>query len=157
MKRIFTIMMVVAMVIAGNSVFAQNYGQMPPQGMGPGMGPGGPGRMNPEEMVKERVAKLTKALDLSQEQASKVAALYKEQMESRREQRQKAMQSGQRPDRETMMQQMKADRDQMNLKIAEILTPEQQEKFKAYIAGQEDGRAAGKKKGRAPGKRPDKK
>ncbi len=154
MKKFFTIMAVVAMVIAGNSMYAQNFGEMTPQGMGPGMGPDGPRGMNPEEMIKARVAKLTKTLDLSQEQASKVAAIYKEQMEARRAEREKAMQSGQRPDREAMMQQMKADREQLNAKIEAILTPEQHVKFKEYLDGQQKRGKDRGKRGHGPDGKP---
>ncbi|MBR5855676.1 MAG: hypothetical protein IKY70_00170 [Bacteroidales bacterium] len=150
MKRVFAVLMVVTMVIAGNSVYGQYYGEMPPPGMGPGMGPQG---MNPEEMAKREVARLTKQLDLSKEQAAKIETIYKEQMEERMAKRHKEMQNGQRPDRETMMQQMKAEREQLNAKIMEILTPEQQVKFREILDSQERRGMDRGRKGPGPDKK----
>ena len=75
-------------------------GQANAQYGGPG-GPRGP-RMNPEEMAKMRVERMTKELQLTPEQAAQVEALYKEQAKESAKRREEMRNSGQRPDMEQM-------------------------------------------------------
>lgn len=94
MRKILFLIIMAVMVFAADRASAQYGGER----MGPG-GPRGP-RMNSEEMVKARVERLTKDLQLTQEQAVQIEALYKEQAKAREKQREEMRNSGQRPDME---------------------------------------------------------
>ena len=83
----------------------------PPEKRGPG---GGSGRMTPEQQVE----RLDKALTLTADQKTKIAALFKEQAT--------AMEAiPQEERREKMMEMMKATRE----KVRALLTPEQAKTF----------------------------
>ena len=131
-KSLFLIIMAV-MLFAVNQASAQYSG--------PG-GPRGP-RMSPEEMVKMRVDRMTKDLQLTPEQAAQVEALYKEQAKAREKQREEMRNSGQRPDMEQMRAQMEKENKAMNEKMAKILTPEQNEKYQKMQAERAKGPGMG--------------
>ena len=139
MRKILFLIIMAVMVFAADRASAQYGGERmgPPHGMGPG-GPRGP-RMNSEEMVKARVERLTKDLQLTQEQAVQIEALYKEQAKAREKQREEMRNSGQRPDMEQMRAQMEKERKAMDEKMAKILTPEQNEKYLKMQAERQKG------------------
>jgi Spy/CpxP family protein refolding chaperone len=86
-------------------------------------GPGGPGgRMDPAERLK----KMTETLGLTQEQQDKIKAIF----ESGREEFGKLRDVPEDQRREKMREAFKAQND----KILAVLTPEQQEKYKAAMA-----------------------
>ena len=104
-----------------------------PEGGRPG-GPGGErGRMSPEERLK----KMTETLGLSQEQQDKVKAIF----EGGREEMGKLRELPEDQRRAKFGEFMKAQ----NEKVLAVLTPEQQEKYKAAIAerAKEGGRRPG--------------
>ena len=116
-----------------------------PEGKRPG-GPGGPGergRMNPEERIK----KMTEQLTLTQEQQDKVKAIF----EGSREEMGKLRELPEDQRREKFGAFMKAQ----NEKVLAVLTPEQQEKYKASMAERaKQGGPGGERKpgeGRRPG------
>ena len=94
-----------------------------PEGKRPG-GPGGPGggRMNPEERLK----KMTEQLTLTEDQQGKIKAIF----ESGREEMAKLKDTPEDQRREKFGEFMKAQ----NEKVLAVLTPEQQEKYKAAMA-----------------------
>lgn len=131
-KSLFLIIMAV-MFFAVDQANAQ-YG-------GPG-GPRGP-RMSPEEMVKMRVERMTKELQLTPEQAAQVETLYKEQAKESAKRREEMRNSGQRPDMEQMRAQMEKEGKAMDEKMAKILTPEQNEKYLKMQAERRKGPGMG--------------
>ena len=83
-------------------------------------------------MLKDRVEQLTQALGLDKEQQTQVAAILHEEMSQMRMDR-PSKKDGEKPDmvdRESRRDQMKAQHEAMDAKIAEVLNPEQLEKFK---------------------------
>lgn len=86
----------------------------PAEKRGPGGPGGGRGRMTPEQQVE----RLNEALTLTDEQKTKITAMYKEQAAAMA-----AIPQEER--REKMMDMMKASRE----KIRALLTPEQMKKF----------------------------
>jgi Spy/CpxP family protein refolding chaperone len=101
-----------------------------PEGGRPG---GERGRMSPEERLK----KMTETLGLTQEQQDKVKAIF----EGSREEMAKLREVPEDQRREKFGEFMKAQ----NEKVLAVLTPEQQEKYKAVIAerAKEGGRRPG--------------
>lgn len=94
-------------------------------------GGGGGMRMTPEQ----RVANLDKAVGLTDDQKTKITAIYTED--------QKKMQDlfqSQDPDMRTKMQAMRADE---NTKIKALLTDDQKPKYDAYLASMPQGRRGG--------------
>ena len=77
---------------------------------------GGPGQMNPEQMLEFRMNMLDKELDLTEEQEVKIKAIYKEFF---------GQQSQERGSREEMRKRMK----ELNDKVKAELNEEQKEKF----------------------------
>lgn len=84
-------------------------------------------QMTKEEMVSKRVERMDKELKLTDKQKKEITAILNEdfkdmpsaeQLKAKREEAQKKR------------EQMKARREATNKKIADVLTPEQQEKFK---------------------------
>ena len=146
MKKSLIMILFAAMLLVANQGNAQyGYEMMgPPPGMGPGMGPGGPRgpKMNSEQMIKGKVKRLTKHLQLTQEQATEIEALYKAQAEDQKKQREEMFKSGQRPDMEAMRAKMEKERSEMDAKIGKVLTPEQFEKYKEMKANRDKGRMA---------------
>src|SRR4029077_4704981 len=92
-----------------------------PKPEGERRGQGG-GRANPEERVK----KMTETLGLTQEQQDKIKAIF----ESGREEFGKLKDVPEDQRREKMREAFKAQND----KVLAVLTPEQQEKYKAAMA-----------------------
>ncbi len=149
-------MVFAAISLVANLANAQFDPEMmgPPMGMGPGGpggfgGPGGPG-MDNGQMIKSRVAKLTKQLELTKEQAVGIENIYKEQAEARKQQFEQMHKSGQRPDMEAMRAQMEKERADTDARIAKILTPEQNEKYMQMNQGRGKHPAA---RGNAHGKK----
>ena len=113
-----------------------------PEGGRPG-GPGG-GRMNPEERLK----KMTEQLTLTEDQQAKVKAIF----EGGREEMAKLKDTPEDQRRAKFGEFMKAQ----NEKVLAVLTPEQQEKYKAAMAerAKQGGGPGGERKpgeGRRPG------
>lgn len=122
MKKSMLMVALAAMLFMGNQMVAQNEtGRMMPLS--------GRMRQSGDEMIKSNVKKLKAELQLTDEQASGIENLYKQQMEARKAQREKSAQSGQRPDMEAMRAAHAAERAELDKKIAQMLTPEQQVKF----------------------------
>ena len=114
-----------------------------PEGKRPG-GPGG--RMNPEERLK----KMTEDLKLTEDQQAKIKAVF----EGGREEMAKLKDTPEDQRRAKYGEFMKAQ----NEKVLAVLTPEQQEKYKAAMAermknagGRPEGGPGGKRGERKPG------
>jgi len=115
-----------------------------PEGRRPGGAGGAAGRFSPEERIK----KMTEQLGLTQEQQDKIKAIF----EGGREEMAKLKDTPEDQRRAKFGEFMKAQ----NEKVLAVLTPEQQEKYKAAIAERmkNAGGAGGERKpgeGRRPG------
>jgi Spy/CpxP family protein refolding chaperone len=109
-----------------------------PEGKRPeGAGRPGGGRFTPEERLK----RMTEQLTLTQEQQDKIKAIF----EGGREEMAKLRELPEDQRREKFGEFMKAQ----NEKVLAVLTPEQQEKYKAAIA--ERAKQGGKRGDRKPG------
>ena len=124
--RIKTVMLVVLL-----AVFAvPAIGQQRP-GMGQGQGPGrGQNWQWTEDNVKQRVNRLSQALDLTEEQEKKVLEFELEQYKKNSVEMQKH-----RGDREKMREIMTNQRELRDKKFGEVLTEEQ---YKTYKQNQQD-------------------
>ena len=103
---------------------------------GPGGGGGGGGRgmrMTPDQQV----ANLDKAVTLTDDQKTKILAIYTADQKKRMD----MMQSGE--DRSTLMPKIQAMRTDENTKIKALLTDAQKPKFDAYLASMPQGRGPG--------------
>ncbi len=92
--------------------------------MAQGGGGGGRGRMSSED----RVASIDKAVTLTEDQKTKIKAIYDADMQKMMDLRN----SGE--DRETMMPKMMAMRTDENKQIKDLMTDDQKPKFDAYLA-----------------------
>jgi protein CpxP len=101
-------------------------------------GGGGMMRMTSDQ----RVAALDKAVTLTDDQKTKIKAIYDADMKKRQD----LMASGE--DRSTLMPKMTALRTDENTQIKALLTDDQKPKFDAYLASMPQGRGGG---GGAPG------
>jgi Spy/CpxP family protein refolding chaperone len=90
----------------------------------PMMAQGGPGRMTPEM----RVANIDKAVTLTDDQKTKITAIYTADAKTMAD-----LRAAQDPDMRTKMTAMRADE---NTKIKALLTDEQKPKYDAYLASQ---------------------
>ena len=114
---------------------------------------------SPEQMVQQRVERLAKVLDLTEEQQAEVTKIYTTEMESMAKERPAHPGQGQKPDDETMKAQhekMTAQHEATDAKIEALLTPEQAAKFAELK--QHNGERGHDKKHRDPrpeGQRPD--
>ena len=113
-----------------------------PEGKRPG-GAGGPGgRMNPEERLK----KMTEQLTLTQDQQDKIKAIF----EGGREEMAKLKDTPEDQRRAKFGEFMKAQSE----KVLAVLTPEQQEKYKAAMAERaKQGGPGGPRGERKPGEK----
>ena len=114
---------------------------------------------NPEQMVKQRVERMEKALNLTEAQKAEITKIYTAEMESMAKERPAKPEKGQKPDEakmKAMHEKMKAQREATNAKIEALLTPEQATKF-AELKKHEGKRGHGKKHGgpRHDGVKPD--
>jgi len=103
-------------------------------------GGGGMGRMTPEM----RVAAIDKAVTLTDDQKTKITAIYTEDAKKRQD----MMASGE--DRSTMMPKMQAMQADENAKIKALLTDDQKPKYDAYLASMPQRRGGGGGGGAAP-------
>jgi protein CpxP len=106
--------------------------------MAQGYGGGGGGRMTSDQ----RVANLDKAVGLTDDQKTKIKAMYDADMKKMQD-----MRAAQDPDMRTKMQAMRTDE---NTQIKAMLTDEQKPKFDAYLASMPQGRGGGGGGGAAP-------
>jgi len=97
---------------------------VPMMAQGGGMGGGGGMRMTSDQ----RVANLDKAVTLTDDQKTKIKAIYDADMQKRMDMRN----SG--DDRDTMMAKMQAMRTDENKQIRALLTDDQKPKYDAYLA-----------------------
>jgi periplasmic protein CpxP/Spy len=96
------------------------------QGEGrPGGGPGGRMGMNPEARVKQ----LDEKLKLSDDQKTKLTAIFTEQGEAQK----KLREEGQGGDRQAMMEKMQKMRTDVETKINAVLNDEQKKTYKAML------------------------
>jgi Spy/CpxP family protein refolding chaperone len=96
-------------------------------------GGGGGGRMTPEA----RVAAIDKAVTLTDDQKTKITAIYTDDQKKMMDMRN----SGE--DMQTLMPKIQAMRAEENTKIKALLTDEQKPKFDAYVASMPQGRGPG--------------
>jgi Spy/CpxP family protein refolding chaperone len=101
-----------------------------------GGGPGG-ARMTPEERLKT----MTEKLSLTQEQQDKIKAIYAKNGDSMKAAREKGFQNLSEEERTKMRDAMKTQNDE----IVAVLTPEQQEKYKAMAPQRRGPRPDGDK------------
>lgn len=104
---------------------------------------------NPEQMMKDRVERLGKALDLTDAQKAKIAEIYAQDMDAMAKERPAMPSKDERPDEAAMkahFEKMKAQREATDAKIEALLTPEQVTKY-AELKKHEGKRGHGKKHG----------
>jgi len=101
--------------------------------MAQGGGGGGMGRMTPEM----RVAAIDKAVTLTDDQKTKITAIYTDDAKKRQD----MMASGE--DRSTLMPKMQAMMADENTKIKALLTDDQKPKYDAYLASMPQRRPGG--------------
>jgi Spy/CpxP family protein refolding chaperone len=94
---------------------------------------GGGGRM--QMSPADRVAAIDKAVTLTDDQKTKITAIYTADMKKRQD-----LMQAQDPDMRTKMQAMRADE---NTQIKALLTDDQKPKFDAYLASMPQGRGGG--------------
>ncbi len=99
---------------------------------------GGGMRMTPEA----RVAAIDKAVTLTDDQKTKITAMYTADMK-----KMMALRDAQDPDMRSKMMAMRADE---NTQIKALLTDDQKPKFDAYVASMPQGRGPGGGGGAAP-------
>ena len=99
--------------------------------MAQGGGGGGRGGMTPEA----RVAAIDKAVTLTDDQKTKITAIY-----TADQAKMTALRTAQDPDMRTKMMAMRTDE---NTQIKALLTDEQKPKFDAYLASMPQGRGPG--------------
>lgn len=87
--------------------------------------------------LDDQMTALTERLALEEEQVVKVRAILETQAESRRERFQAARGS---MDRNAMMQMMQEFQQETETKLAEVLSEEQIEKYREYLAEQQQRR-----------------
>ncbi len=97
----------------------------------PMMAQGGGMRMTPEA----RVAAIDKAVTLTDDQKTKITAMYTADMK-----KMMALRDAQDPDMRTKMMAMRTDE---NTQIKALLTDDQKPKFDAYVASMPQGRGPG--------------
>lgn len=81
--------------------------------------------------LDDQMTALTERLTLDEEQATKVREILQAQTETRRERFQGARGSG---DRNAMMQLMQELQEETETQLAEVLSDEQMEKYREYVA-----------------------
>lgn len=136
--------LIVALVFAAGTTFAQERGggQRPSrteQGR-----PGGQGRpqMNPEEMLKRQTARLVEELKLNKDQEAKVLAINKKYMEKNPVDWSK-MRDASDDERAKMREEMMKVQNEKNKEIKTILTPEQVKLFDENLKKREEMRRNG--------------
>jgi Spy/CpxP family protein refolding chaperone len=115
-KRVGGFAVILALGALALPLQAQQRGPGPGRGMGPDL--------------DRQMAELTEVLDLTDEQAVEVRAVLEVQAEKRRE----MFAEGPRGDREAMRAAMTELQEQTELQLAEILSEEQMEKYRAHVA-----------------------
>ncbi|MBA0884584.1 hypothetical protein [Flavobacterium undicola] len=111
-------LIIAALLVVGVSSFAQDNTDRPQRA--------NMGNMTPEQRTEQRVARMTKDLNLDAKQQEQVKQLYTEQAQAREAQRANATDK-----KDQGRENMEAQRKAMEGKIAAILTPEQLTKWKA--------------------------
>ena len=86
-----------------------------------------PGNFNPENMVNRQIERLDEAVELSDVQEKQVREIYMDNMMKMREEMQNSGGGF-----EGMREKMQQAREEQNVKIKEILSEEQLEKYLAY-------------------------
>lgn len=136
--------LIVALVFAAGTTFAQERGggQRPSrteQGR-----PGGQGRpqMNPEEMLKRQTARLVEELKLNKDQEAKVLAINKKYMEKNPVDWSK-MRDASDEERTKMREEMMKVQNERNKEIKTVLTPEQVKLFDENLKKREEMRRNG--------------
>ena len=120
-----------AMILELSAVARPQAAQQPPPSQaGPHMPPG-------RESVEQRVERLSKELDLTQEQRDKIRPILEEQMKQMRTVREDSSLT-QEQRREKAMAAMK----ETHQKVEAILNPEQREKLKQHMQQMRDQRGA---------------
>lgn len=143
--------LLVALVLAAGTTFAQERGggQRPSrteQGR-----PGGRPQMNPEEMVKRQTARLVEELKLDKDQEAKVLAINKKYMEKNPVDWSK-MRDASDDERAKMREEMRKVQDEKNKEIKTVLTAEQVKLFDENLKKREEMRRNGQ--GRMGGQGP---
>jgi Spy/CpxP family protein refolding chaperone len=111
-------LIIAALLIVGVAGFAQDNNDRPQRG--------NMGNMTPEQRTEQRVARMTKDLNLDAKQQEQLKQLYADEAKNR-EARMAEMKDKKGQGREMMAEQRKA----MEGKMAAILTPEQLAKWKS--------------------------
>ena len=87
--------------------------------------------------LDDRMTALTERLELDEEQVVKVREILQAQVDSRRERFQGVRGS---MDRDAMMAMIQEMREETETRLAEVLSDEQMEKYREYVAEQRQGR-----------------
>lgn len=115
-------LMMICGLLFGMVAFAQ---AQPGQGR-QGGGPGGRMGMNPEARVKQ----LDEKLKLSDDQKTKLTAIFTEQADAQKKMREEAQGGG---DRQAMMEKMQKMRTELETKVSGVLTDDQKKTYKAML------------------------
>ncbi|WP_316840273.1 hypothetical protein [Pedobacter gandavensis] len=105
---------------------------------------GGRQKMTPEERVQRSVAGLSKKLNLNEDQKTKAAAIFLDQMNAM----EKARAAG-NTDKEARRAEMMKLSEETDAKIAEILTADQKKTYETYKAERKE-RMKGNRMGQGP-------
>ena len=122
-KRIKFSAIIIVLLLSALSVSGQQQGQG--QGQGRGQGSGG-GRTMTEDDVKQRVERLSEALEMSDEQEAEMLKYELDAYKKNQVERQKLRDAG---DREAMRAYMKKQVEIRDVKYKEILTEAQMEEY----------------------------
>lgn len=91
---------------------------------------------NPEEMIQKRVERLKSALNLNDEQVSKVKSIY-EQYEPALKTDREAVRSASGEQKQAAEEKLHGEMEQVQTQVKTILTPEQQTKFAELMSKRE--------------------
>lgn len=115
-------LMMICGLLLGMVAFAQ---AQPGQGR-QGGGPGGRMGMNPENRVKQ----LDEKLKLSDEQKTKLTAIFTDQADAQKKMREEGQAGG---DRQAMMEKIQKMRAELETKVIAVLNDEQKKTYKAML------------------------
>ncbi len=94
-------------------------------------------RGNPEEMIQKRIAHLKSALNLNDEQVSKIKSIYEQYEPAMKADREAVKSASGDAQKQAAEEKMRGEMGQVQSQIKAILTPEQQTKFAELISKRE--------------------
>jgi Spy/CpxP family protein refolding chaperone len=92
---------------------------------------------NPEEMIQKRLEHLKSALNLNDEQVSKIKSIYEQYEPALKADREAVRSASGDAQKQAAEQKMRREMEQMQTQVKTILTPEQQTKFAELMSKRE--------------------